>query len=187
MAKFPFEEVPVSKQGGKYEGCPPSAVSNPTLAAPHTAALDTGVQSGKDPQLLLFLSTTLGHRQTSRPGCFSVCYAFVSKPLPRYSPAGSRRKTNDQQLQDINEVVEEAELAQTMIDPQPHSEFCFTYCYLHQKCDREQQQHLKSPAQGQEHPSTGQVWTLTSLEINFQNGKVYLYFFSDAWSNSFLF
>lgn len=115
MAKFPFEEVPVSKQGGKYEGCPPSAVSNPTLAAPHTAALDTGVQSGKDPQLLLFLSTTLGHRQTSRPGCFSVCYAFVSKPLPRYSPAGSRRKTNDQQLQDINEVVEEAELAQTMI------------------------------------------------------------------------
>lgn len=31
------------------------------------------------------------------------------------SAAASRRRTNDQQLQEIKEVVEEAELAQTMI------------------------------------------------------------------------
>ncbi|KAJ0056203.1 hypothetical protein NL108_003501, partial [Boleophthalmus pectinirostris] len=67
VAKFPFEEVPVNRQGVKYEACPPSAVPNPTLSAPRT---DTD---------------------------------------------GSKRRTNDQQLQDIKEVVEEAELAQTMI------------------------------------------------------------------------
>lgn len=69
VAKFPFEEVPVNRQGAKCEACPPSSVPNPVGSAP-PAASDT---------------------------------------------AGSNRRTNDQQLQDIKEVVEEAELAQTMI------------------------------------------------------------------------
>ncbi|XP_055086768.1 kinesin-like protein KIF26B [Periophthalmus magnuspinnatus] len=58
VAKFPFEEVPVNRQGVKYE---------------------------------------------------------ASVILLHYLSDGSKRRTNDQQLQDIKEVVEEAELAQTMI------------------------------------------------------------------------
>ncbi|XP_037338750.2 kinesin-like protein KIF26B isoform X2 [Pungitius pungitius] len=74
VAKFPFEEIPVSKQGAKHEPCPSSAVTTSAASAP---GLDTETKTA--------------------------------------AAAASRRRTNDQQLQEIKEVVEEAQLAQTMI------------------------------------------------------------------------
>nr|XP_061796210.1 kinesin-like protein KIF26B [Nerophis lumbriciformis] len=76
VAKFPFEEVPVCKQGPK-DTCFHSEKSFAAAEAASAAGLDT--------------ETKTGGAETSR------------------------RKTNDEQLQDIKEVVEEAELAQTMI------------------------------------------------------------------------
>ncbi|KAM9366326.1 kinesin-like protein KIF26B [Symphorus nematophorus] len=92
VAKFPFEEVPASKQGAKQEPCLSSTVPTSVPSAPCSAAvLDTETKTG------------------------SAC-AVGGAVQPSFSPAAtSRRKTNDQQLQDIKEVVEEAELAQTMI------------------------------------------------------------------------
>ncbi|KAM3626048.1 uncharacterized protein V6R79_021735 [Siganus canaliculatus] len=80
VAKFPFEEVPVSKQGAKQESCPTSAAltSAPAPAAAAATAVDTGNKTGGAAQ-------------------------------------SSKRRTNDQQLQEIQEVVEEAKLAQSMI------------------------------------------------------------------------
>ncbi|XP_013872653.1 kinesin-like protein KIF26B isoform X2 [Austrofundulus limnaeus] len=64
VSKFPFEEVPASKQSARKESCPSSSA----------AVLDTEAKI-----------------------------------------AASRKRSNDQQLQEIKEVVEEAELAQTII------------------------------------------------------------------------
>ncbi|XP_041648110.1 kinesin-like protein KIF26B isoform X2 [Cheilinus undulatus] len=75
VAKFPFEEVPASKQGPKQDQCPSLAVPP---SAPSSAASDREANTGGAAQ-------------------------------------SSRRRTNDQQLQEIKEVVEEAELAGTMI------------------------------------------------------------------------
>ncbi|XP_028257512.1 kinesin-like protein KIF26B [Parambassis ranga] len=74
VAKFPFEEVPASKQSAKQEPCPSSLVPASAPGPGSAAVLDTEAKT-----------------------------------------AGSRRRTNDQQLQEIKEVVEEAELAHTMI------------------------------------------------------------------------
>ncbi|TMS12847.1 Kinesin-like protein KIF26B [Larimichthys crocea] len=94
VAKFPFEEVPASKQGAKQESCPSSAVPSSAPSPPGSAAvLDTETETA---------CAVGGTVQSS----FSSAAAAATAP---------RRKTNDQQLQDIKEVVEEAELAQTMI------------------------------------------------------------------------
>ncbi|XP_044046110.1 kinesin-like protein KIF26B isoform X2 [Siniperca chuatsi] len=96
VAKFPFEEVPASKQGAKQEPCPSSAVQTSAPSAPGSAAmLDTETKTGS-------ACAVGGAVQSS----FSSAAAAA---------AASRRRTNDQQLQEIKEVVEEAELAQTMI------------------------------------------------------------------------
>ncbi|XP_017274240.1 kinesin-like protein KIF26B isoform X2 [Kryptolebias marmoratus] len=73
VSKFPFEEVPASKQSAKEESCPSSAVL--CSAAGSAAVVDTEAKIA----------------------------------------VASRKRSNDQQLQEIKEVVEEAELAQTMI------------------------------------------------------------------------
>ncbi|KAM4593628.1 kinesin-like protein KIF26B isoform 2-T2 [Odontesthes bonariensis] len=75
VAKFPFEEVPASKQGAKQESCPSSSVPSSAPTPGSAAVLDTEAKIG----------------------------------------AASRTTSDDQQLQEIKEVVEEAELAQTMI------------------------------------------------------------------------
>ncbi|KAK7913348.1 hypothetical protein WMY93_013559 [Mugilogobius chulae] len=93
VAKFPFEEVPVNRQGVKYEACPASAVPNPTVSSPRT-------DTGKD-------SACISLSKTNHCDMYDIIFSFTS--------VGSKRRTNDQQLQDIKEVVEEAELAQTMI------------------------------------------------------------------------
>uniref|UniRef100_A0A3B4YQF2 Kinesin family member 26B n=1 Tax=Seriola lalandi dorsalis TaxID=1841481 RepID=A0A3B4YQF2_SERLL len=93
VAKFPFEEVPANKQGAKQEPCPSSAVSSSAAAAPGSAAvLETEAKTGS---------------ACAIEG--AVQFSFSS------AAAASRRRTNDQQLQEIKEVVEEAELAQMMI------------------------------------------------------------------------
>ncbi|CAB1459810.1 unnamed protein product [Pleuronectes platessa] len=93
VAKFPFEEVPANKQGAKQEPCVSSSVPTSAPAAPGSAAvLDT--------------------EDTTGSACAvegAVQFSFTSD-----APV-SRRRTNDQQLQELKEVVEEAELAQTMI------------------------------------------------------------------------
>ncbi|XP_029354494.1 kinesin-like protein KIF26B [Echeneis naucrates] len=86
VAKFPFEEVPVSKQAAKQEPCPSSTIPTSISAA----VLDTETKSG------------------------SACVAGDAALLSSTAVA-LRKRTNDQQLQEIKEVVEEAELAQTMI------------------------------------------------------------------------
>ncbi|XP_033478697.2 kinesin-like protein KIF26B [Epinephelus lanceolatus] len=88
VAKFPFEEVPVSKQGAKQEPCPSSTVPTSAPSAPGSA---TETKTG------------------------SACAVGGTVQISSSAVATSRRRTNDQQLQDIKEVVEEAELAQTMI------------------------------------------------------------------------
>ncbi|XP_028430273.1 LOW QUALITY PROTEIN: kinesin-like protein KIF26B [Perca flavescens] len=91
VAKFPFEEIPASKQGAKQEPCPPSAVPTSAPSAPGSAdVLDTEIKTGGAVQL-------------------------SSSAAVAAAAAAARRRTNDQQLQDIKEVVEEAELARTMI------------------------------------------------------------------------
>ncbi|XP_055363402.1 kinesin-like protein KIF26B isoform X2 [Betta splendens] len=92
VAKFPFEEVS-SKQAAKPESCPSSSAPN---AAP-VAVMDA------EP---VFLPTS--------PGSACAAGGAVQPPLTS-AAAAARRRTNDQQLQEIKEVVEEAELAQTMI------------------------------------------------------------------------
>ncbi|KAF7211764.1 kinesin-like protein KIF26B isoform X1 [Nothobranchius furzeri] len=79
VAKFPFEEVPASKQSAKQESCLPSSVQCPAAAPGPAAVLDTGTK------------------------------------IAAAAAAASKKRSNDQQLQEIKEVVEEAELAQTMI------------------------------------------------------------------------
>ncbi|XP_051235142.1 kinesin-like protein KIF26B isoform X2 [Dicentrarchus labrax] len=97
VAKFPFEEVPASKQGAKQEPCPSSAIPTSAPSAPGSAAmLDTETKTGS--------ACAVGGAVQS----FSSSAAAAAA-------ATSRRRTNDQQLQEIKEVVEEAELAQTMI------------------------------------------------------------------------
>ncbi|XP_042273028.1 kinesin-like protein KIF26B [Thunnus maccoyii] len=91
VAKFPFEEVPACKQGAKQESCPTVSTSAPS-APGSAAALDTEAKTGS--------ACAVGG---------AVQFSF---PSPAATP---RRRTNDQQLQEIKEVVEEAELAQTMI------------------------------------------------------------------------
>uniref|UniRef100_UPI0037E75824 kinesin-like protein KIF26B n=1 Tax=Semicossyphus pulcher TaxID=241346 RepID=UPI0037E75824 len=94
VAKFPFEEVPASKQGAKQEPCQSSAVPSSTPSATGSAdALDTEINTGS--------ACCVGGAVQS-----SLCSAAAAAP---------RRRTNDQQLQEIKEVVEEAELAGTMI------------------------------------------------------------------------
>ncbi|XP_040057218.2 kinesin-like protein KIF26B isoform X2 [Gasterosteus aculeatus] len=89
VAKFPFEEIPASKQGAKQESCPSSAV---TTSAPSAPVPDTETKTG------------------------SACAVAGSLEFSSSAAAAaSRRRTNDQQLQEIKEVVEEAQLAQTMI------------------------------------------------------------------------
>ncbi|KAM8894808.1 kinesin-like protein KIF26B isoform 2-T2 [Spinachia spinachia] len=88
VAKFPFEEIPASKQGAKHEPCPSSAV---TTSAPSAPVLDTETKTG------------------------SACAVGGLLQFSSSAAAASRRRTNDQQLQEIKEVVEEAQLAQTMI------------------------------------------------------------------------
>uniref|UniRef100_A0A3Q1JEL7 Kinesin family member 26B n=1 Tax=Anabas testudineus TaxID=64144 RepID=A0A3Q1JEL7_ANATE len=90
VAKFPFEEVPANKQGAKQESCASSAVATSAPAA----VLDTETKTGS--------ACAVGG---------AVQFSFSSAA----AAAASRRRTNDQQLQEIKEVVEEAELAQTMI------------------------------------------------------------------------
>ncbi|KAM3876949.1 kinesin-like protein KIF26B [Diretmus argenteus] len=88
VPKFPFEEVPASKQGAKQEPCSASAAPASAPSAPGAAPIsDTGARTGL------------------RGGAVELSS----------SPGASGRRTNDQQLQEIREVVEEAELAQTMI------------------------------------------------------------------------
>ncbi|XP_051815741.1 kinesin-like protein KIF26B isoform X2 [Acanthochromis polyacanthus] len=89
VAKFPFEEVPANKQGTKQESCLSS--SAPASASGSAAVLDTEDKTG------------------------SACAVGGALQVFSSPAAASRRRTNDQQLQDIKEVVEEAELAQTMI------------------------------------------------------------------------
>ncbi|XP_070684863.1 kinesin-like protein KIF26B [Pempheris klunzingeri] len=91
VAKFPFEEVPASKQGAKQEPCPSSSVPSAPGAA---ASLDT---------------------ETKTDSACAVGGATQSSFSSAAAAAATRRRTNDQQLQEIKEVVEEAELAQTMI------------------------------------------------------------------------
>ncbi|XP_037607110.1 kinesin-like protein KIF26B [Sebastes umbrosus] len=94
VSKFPFEEVPASKQGAKQEPCPSSAVpSSPPSAPGSPAVLDTETKTGS-------------------PCAVGGAVQFSSSSS---AAAASRRRTNDQQLQEIKEVVEEAELAHTMI------------------------------------------------------------------------
>ncbi|XP_054625618.1 kinesin-like protein KIF26B isoform X2 [Dunckerocampus dactyliophorus] len=101
VTKFPFEEVPANKQGSK-EPCFPSpgaaAPAEPNSAAP----LDKEAKTGSPP-------TPERALQLSSPS------------------AATSRKTNDQQLQDIKEVVEEAELAQTMIHSLAQSSSTMTH------------------------------------------------------------
>ncbi|XP_034043849.1 kinesin-like protein KIF26B isoform X2 [Thalassophryne amazonica] len=87
VAKFPFEEVPVSKQGSKQDSAstPPAVLPS----APSAPSLD----------------------RDTKPD--SACDGDSGVQFS--SAVASRRRTNDQQLQEIKEVVEEAELAQTMI------------------------------------------------------------------------
>ncbi|KAG7481839.1 kinesin KIF26B [Solea senegalensis] len=93
VAKFPFEEVPANKQAAKQEPCLSSSLPTTVPAAPVSAALsDTEETTGS---------------ALAEEG--AVQFSFTS------SAPASKRRTNDQQLQDIKEVVEEAELAQTMI------------------------------------------------------------------------
>ncbi|XP_067344872.1 kinesin-like protein KIF26B isoform X2 [Channa argus] len=84
VAKFPFEEVPVSKQGAK-QPCPSLSAA---ASSPAAVLSDTEAKTG------------------------SACGVGGAV---QFSAAAPRRRTNDQQLQEIKEVVEEAELAQTMI------------------------------------------------------------------------
>ncbi|XP_051918783.1 kinesin-like protein KIF26B isoform X7 [Hippocampus zosterae] len=84
VAKFPFEEVLVCKQGSKDPRFPSEDSVSPTENS-SVATLDTEAKTGGPVQLT---SSSTEH---------------------------SRRKTNEEQLQDIKEVVEEAELAQTII------------------------------------------------------------------------
>ncbi|XP_008293361.1 kinesin-like protein KIF26B [Stegastes partitus] len=98
VAKFPFEEVPANKQGAKQEPCPSS--SAPTSAPGPAAVLDTEAKTG------------------------SACAVGGAVQVSSSPAAASRRRTNDQQLQDIKEVVEEAELAQTMIHSLTQSSGC---------------------------------------------------------------
>ncbi|KAK2854212.1 hypothetical protein Q5P01_006873 [Channa striata] len=84
VAKFPFEEVPVSKQGAK-QPCPSLSAATSSSAA---VLLDSETKTG------------------------SACGVGGAAQFPGAAP---RRRTNDQQLQEIKEVVEEAELAQSMI------------------------------------------------------------------------
>ncbi|KAF1393019.1 hypothetical protein PFLUV_G00034050 [Perca fluviatilis] len=94
VTKFPFEEVPASKQGAKQEPCPSSAVPTSAPSAPGSAdVLDTEIKTGS--------ACTVG--------------GAVQLSSSATAAAAARRRTNDQQLQDIKEVVEEAELARTMI------------------------------------------------------------------------
>ncbi|XP_056135304.1 kinesin-like protein KIF26B [Lampris incognitus] len=90
VAKFPFEEVPASNQGVKQET---GLASAPLASAP------SGPRHCSDTD--------------ARTGSASPRGGTVE--LTSSSPGASRRRTNDQQLQEIREVVEEAELAQTMI------------------------------------------------------------------------
>lgn len=118
MAKFPFEEVPSSKQRTKPEACPPSG--SPASAAPaalsSVGGLLTKTHRSRDcfvPQCcsLLFLSASIN-------GFFLGSACVAGGPVQPCSPvtaASPLRRTNDQQLQEIKEVVEEAELARTMI------------------------------------------------------------------------
>ncbi|XP_071383048.1 kinesin-like protein KIF26B, partial [Centroberyx affinis] len=92
VAKFPFEEVPASKLSAKQEPCSASAVPTSAPSAPGSApVLDAAARTG-----------SAGPRGSAAE-------------LSSSSPGASRRRTNDQQLQEIREVVEEAELAQSMI------------------------------------------------------------------------
>ncbi|XP_068448887.1 kinesin-like protein KIF26B [Clinocottus analis] len=92
VTKFPFEEIPASKQGAKQEPCPSSAVPSSAPSAPDSAAvLDTETKTD------------------------SACAVGGAVQFSSSAATASRRRTNDQQLQEIKEVVEEAELAQTMI------------------------------------------------------------------------
>ena len=48
VAKFPFEEVPASKQGAKQESCPSSGVPTSAPSAPGSAAVsDTDTKTGQ--------------------------------------------------------------------------------------------------------------------------------------------
>ncbi|XP_047435980.1 kinesin-like protein KIF26B isoform X2 [Mugil cephalus] len=96
VAKFPFEEVAANKQGVKQEPCPPSCVQTSATAPGSAAVLDTEVKTVGD----------------------AVQFSFSS------ATAAPKRRTNDQQLQEIKEVVEEAELAQTMIHNLAQSSGC---------------------------------------------------------------
>uniref|UniRef100_A0A3P9K149 Kinesin family member 26Ba n=1 Tax=Oryzias latipes TaxID=8090 RepID=A0A3P9K149_ORYLA len=71
VAKFPFEEIPATKQAEKQESCHSSSVSSSAVSPASAEALDAEIKN--------------------------------------------EHSSNDQQLQDIKEVVEKAELAQTMI------------------------------------------------------------------------
>ncbi|XP_019746460.1 kinesin-like protein KIF26B isoform X3 [Hippocampus comes] len=84
VAKFPFEEVLVCKQGSKDPRFPSEDSVTPAENS-SVATLDIEAKTGGPVQLT---SSSTEH---------------------------SRRKTNEEQLQDIKEVVEEAELAQTII------------------------------------------------------------------------
>ncbi|XP_045889235.1 kinesin-like protein KIF26B [Micropterus dolomieu] len=99
VTKFPFEEVAVSRQGAKQELCPSSGAPTSAPSAPGSAAvLDTDTKTGS--------ACAVGG---------AVQSSFSSAAAAAAAAAASRRRTNDQQLQEIKEVVEEAELAQTMI------------------------------------------------------------------------
>ncbi|XP_032372578.1 LOW QUALITY PROTEIN: kinesin-like protein KIF26B [Etheostoma spectabile] len=93
VAKFTFEEVPASKQGAKQEPCLSSAVPTSAPSAPGSAdLLDTEIKTG------------------------SACTVGSAVQLSSSAEAAAaRNRTNDQQMQDIKEVVEEAELARTII------------------------------------------------------------------------
>lgn len=47
VAKFPFEEVAVNKQGAKQEPCPPSSVQTSATATGSAAVLETEVKTGE--------------------------------------------------------------------------------------------------------------------------------------------
>ncbi|XP_061670403.1 kinesin-like protein KIF26B isoform X2 [Syngnathoides biaculeatus] len=95
VAKFPFEEVLVCKQGSKDPSFP-SAHSVAPAETASAAPLDAEAKRASKYPL----------NNTPPGGAVQLSSSLTET---------SRRKTNDEQLQDIKEVVEEAELAQTMI------------------------------------------------------------------------
>ncbi|KAG7279943.1 hypothetical protein CRUP_009918 [Coryphaenoides rupestris] len=99
VPKFPFEEVPPSTKQTKQDA--DSASPALECSADPASAPGSGPASDMGPR-----AAAAGSRAVETYSC--------------YSPEDLRRRANDQQLQEIRDVVEEAELAHTMIHSLAH-------------------------------------------------------------------